>query len=344
LLVMHRAASPGRTLRWAAWLSACALVLPALTLLPYLRSGTELARARNALVYVAAPQSAFDWTPDTQPADFLRDAAAPDPYFTDIVRRLRLDVLPSDWDRAVAIAVHLLASSPKLSGGAIQADLRETHRRIVDRGDGYCADFVRVFQALAVAAGIPVRAWAFSFDGFGGHGHVWPEIWNRQAGAWQLLDVFDNYQFSDGAGPLSALQLRQALLAKSPTLRLHPLAPGARPGFVHEPKAWSYFQAGLDEWYLWWGNNPFTYEQAASVRWLSPVSRSLAQLGAIVQGVQPPPRLLASADNTPQIKALQRVRFHLNAVLLLGIAGLAGLATTLALRRSRRSTGALHVA
>lgn len=341
---MDRAASPGRTLRWAVWLSACALALPPLTLLPYLRSGTELARARNALVYVAAPVSAFNWTPDTQPADFLRDSAAPDPYFSEIVRRLKLDALATDWDRAVAIAAHLLTSSPRLTGGAIQADLRETHRRIVDRGEGYCADFVRVFQALAGAAGIPVRAWAFSFDGFGGHGHVWPEIWNRQAGAWQLLDVFDNYQFSDGAGPLSALQLREALLAKSTTLRLQPLAPGARLGFVHEPKAWSYFHAGLPEWYLWWGNNPFAYEQAASVRWLSPVSRSLAQLGAIVQGVQPPPYLLANADNAPQIDALQRVRLHLKAVLVLGVAGLAGLATTFVLRRGRRSTGALHVA
>jgi hypothetical protein len=51
------------------------------------------------------------------------------------------------------------------------------------------------FTGLAIAAGIPVRAWAFSFDGFGGHGHVWVEIWNRQLERWQLLDVFNNYYF-----------------------------------------------------------------------------------------------------------------------------------------------------
>jgi hypothetical protein len=204
-----------------------------------------------------------------------------------------------------------LGSEPKLKGGPIQSDLRDTHRRIVERGEGYCADFVRVFQAMATAAGMSVRAWAFSFDGFGGHGHVWPEIWNRQVGAWQLLDVFDNYRFVDGGRTLSALQLREALLARSPTLALEPAVPSARTGFVHESKAWEYFRKGLDEWYLWWGNNPFDYERAAAVRWFSPVSRSLAQLGAIAQGVLPRPHLLASASNGRQIEALARVRRHI---------------------------------
>jgi hypothetical protein len=30
--------------------------------------------------------------------------------------------------------------------------------------------FVKVYLALAHAAGITARQWAFSFDGFGGHG------------------------------------------------------------------------------------------------------------------------------------------------------------------------------
>jgi hypothetical protein len=302
------------TRRPVALMAAAAMILALATLLPYLTSGTELARARNALTYQAAPPASFEWTPASLPPDFLRDEGAPDPYFVAAVRALKLDALPTEWERAIAIATHLLRSHAKLSGGAIQSDLRDTHRRIVERGEGYCADFVRVFQAMAVAAGIPVRAWAFSFDGFGGHGHVWPEIWNSQARAWQLLDIFDNLRFVDGGRTLSALQLRQALLEGSPTLKLEALVPGARPGFVHEAKAWDYFRRGLGEWYLWWGNNPFDYERVAAVRWLSPLSRSLAQLGAIAQGVFPSPRLLATADNARQIAALGSVRRHILAV------------------------------
>ena len=52
-------------------------------------------------------------------------------------------------------------------------------------------------------------------------------------------------------------------------------------------EAWAYYRRGLPEWYLWWGNNPFDYEQSWSVRTLAGVSLSLAQRGAIVQGVQP---------------------------------------------------------
>jgi transglutaminase-like putative cysteine protease len=196
-------------------IAAVAIILALASLLPYLSSGTELARARNALTYNVATAESFAWTPAAWPADFLRDEGPPDPYFAAAVRSLNLEALPTDWDRAVAIAAHLLGSQPKLTGGPIQSDLRDTHRRIVERGEGYCADFVRVFQAMAGAAGVPVRAWAFSFDGFGGHGHVWPEIWNRQVGAWQLLDVFDNYRFVDDGRTLSALQLREALLAWS---------------------------------------------------------------------------------------------------------------------------------
>ena len=185
----------------------------------------------------------------------------------------------------MAISQHLLTSAPQLKGGAVQLGLDETLRRITQDGDGYCADFVRVFTAIATAAGMPVRSWAFSFDGFGGHGHVLPEIWNRQRKVWQALDLFDNVYFVSADGlPLSALALRTWLTQRPDTPQVLPLAPAARPGYAIESKLWDYYRAGLNEWYLWWGNNPFSYEQAAPVRWLSPVSRSLAQLGAVALG------------------------------------------------------------
>ena len=328
---------PRQARRLAWWLAVAAIVLPILTLLPYVSSGTELARVRNALTFQSAPWAALQWTPSTRPISFLLDKVAPDQRLVAIVGQMHLDRLPSDWDRAVAIADHLLTSNPTLTGGPIMAGMLETYRRIAEQGEGYCADFVRVFRGLAVAAGIHVRTWGFSFDGFGGHGHVWVEVWNRQAGKWQLLDVFNNYYFTDtavdGSHALSALQLRQALLGGSDTVQLNALAPSARAGFVHEKKAWQYFGDGLSEWYLLWGTNPFTYEQSAAISWLSPISRSLAQLGAIAQRVRPRPVLLATSNNQQQIAALHRVRLHFQAAASIVAIGLVGLGVLLLHRR-----------
>jgi hypothetical protein len=294
-------------------MTVAALVLPPLSLIPYLTAGTELVRLRNALVFDASPAPAFEWTPDSAPADFLRERALPNPLFVNVVQRLRLHELSDDWARALAISRHLLGSAPRLHGGAIQADLQTTYRRITVQGDGYCADFVRAFQAIATAAGMPMRAWAFSFDGYGGDGHVLPEIWNRQRQVWQVLDVFNNVYFVDGQAnqPLSASELRAALRQRSPALGSVKLDPSARLGFRYDEKLWAYYRRGLDEWYLWWGNNPFDQENAALVRGLTPLSRSLAQLGAIAQGVQPRAHALATGENAPQRQAMQRLRWHL---------------------------------
>ena len=318
----------GRQEAWARgclrglWIGAAVIALSILSLAPYLTSSTEVVRMRNALLVIDGPDSDFDWTPATRPASFELDSAPPDALFAAAVRRLQLDSLPDDWSRAVAISRHLLTSSKTLVGGAIQSDLDTTYLRIIEHGEGYCADFVRVFNALAATAGIPVRSWSFSFDGFGGHGHVIPEIWNRQLGRWQLISVFNNYRFVDNDGrPLSALEFRRALLEKSTAVQLRPLVASARPGYIHEEKAWAYYRDGAAQWYLWWGNQGFAYDDAWSVRTFEGVSRSLAQFGAMVQGVHPRIRILATAQNAPQVAALQRVRVH-----LLIVAGLVALA------------------
>ena len=60
-----------------------------------------------------------------------------------------------------------------------------------------------------------------------------------------------------------------------------------------------------------WGSNVFTYDRAWSVRLFSGVSRSLEQVGAIVQGVHPPVRLLVDTGNQAQAQALWRLHWHL---------------------------------
>ncbi len=295
-----------------------AVALPA----PHLVSGTELVRVRNALLLGPDLAPGQDWSPPGRAPGFRTETVAPPPHFVDVAARLSLQDLPDDWARAVAISRHLLGSASPLNGGAVQHNLRHTYDAIVQRGDGYCGDFVRVFTAIANAAGMTVRPWAFSFDGFGGHGHIWVEVWNRQQLRWQLVDVFQNYYFTDGsAEPLSALAFRQALSSGSPTLRLHALHEGVPPGWAEEPRAWDYFRRGLPQWYAPWGNNVFTVDQAWPTRHLAGVARPLEQLGSIVAGVQPDIRILADASNRADRAALASLRSRLMAAVGLGVAG-----------------------
>ena len=323
--------------RWPTWAAAAVLVLSPLTLAPHFASSTELAKLRNSMVFDEAPRTAFDFDPTRWPADFLLDHAAPEPYFIDAARPLQLNALTDDWSRALAISRHLLASQPRLSGSAIQAPLEETHRRIVQRGEGYCADFVRAFQALAATAGMPMRAWAFSFDGYGGHGHIVVEIWNRQQQRWQMLDLFNNVYYAGADGQaLGALAVRDGYLMSPASMHSLPLVPQARPGFRFEAKLREYYQRGLQEWYLWWGNNPFDYESAQAVRWLHPASRALAQLGGIAQGVQPRAVALITETNAERRAPMRRLAWQIRIVAGLVLLSLAVLVWQSLRRRAER--------
>jgi hypothetical protein len=304
-----------------------AIVLPPLTLLPQIHSATDAVRARNALTFEALPLTAFQWTPSERPPDFLTDAGStPTTAFVKIAAAIGLDGMEDDWQRSLAIARHLLTTAPTLNGGAVQDSLEVTYSRITREGDGYCADFVRVFEAIAGAAGMPMRAWAFSFDGFGGHGHVLVEVWNRRLHAWQMLDLFNNVYFVNEVGrPLSALQLRERLVRGGPLPQVMAIAPDARPGYRIESKLWQYYRDGQDEWYLWWGSNPFSHERAPLVAALAPWSRGASQLAAIAIGQQPEPRAIATPSNEPQRHRIAWLRWQLAgvaAVMLIGVLAL----------------------
>lgn len=304
------------------WASLATWLIAVGALVPHLSSSTEVVRLRNALLLASAEPIGFDWSPDSLPNDFIRESGPVDPFFTDAVMKLRLTQSPSDWSRILTISEHLL-SHPQLVGTPIQSDLRGTYDKILNDGSGYCGDFTRVFMALVMAAGMQVRAWSFSFDGFGGHGHIWPEVWNRQLGQWQLVDVFNNYYFVGAEGiPLSALALRRAMQQQPKTLRLMALSPSGRQGYEVQSKAWDYYHRGLAQWYLSWGNNVYSYDQAFLVRSLGPWSRALEQLGAIAQGVYPPIHVLADAQNAPHVTALFRLKRKILVVAGLLIVGL----------------------
>lgn len=330
----------GANVRWrrGLWAGLLVAALSVMSLLPYMRSSAELVRMRNALLLTDQTSVNFNWTPANVPASFQWERGPVDPFFAEIVDRLQLASLPGDWERALAISRHLLGSSAKLKGGPVMSDLRETYRRIVTDGDGYCGDFVDVFLAIAVAAGMPVRAWAFSFDGFGGHGHIWAEVWNRELARWQLVDVFNNSYFTGASDtPLSAMELRKALLGGGEQVQRSRLYPAGEFGMRVEETAWNYYRRGLPEWYMWWGNNVFSYDRALLVRALGGVSRSLEQMGGILQGVHPAIRILAEPGNQAQRERVRQLRTHLFAAALLGGAGsLAVLVCGSVLWRTRR--------
>ncbi|HAL39713.1 MAG TPA: transglutaminase [Polaromonas sp.] len=327
-MLVERDPSLRSALRWrrGVWLSLAVLVLSVLSLAPYMTSSTELVRMRNALVLIEERDHGFDWTPDAIPSDFMLERGPADPVFVEAAGRLGLADMSSDWDKVTAISRHLL-SNPHLVGTPIQSNLRDTYRHIIDNGTGYCGDFTRVFMAFAITAGIPVRAWSFSFDGFGGDGHIWPEIWNRQLKRWQLVDIFNNFYFQGQDGvPISAAEFRHAMLTAPKSIHRALLYPAARPGYGIEEKMWAWYRRGLPEWYMSWGNNVFTYDRALLVRTFSGTSRSLEQLGGIAQGVFPQVSLMVTETNRDKANALWRLRMHLFIV-----AWVASLATLAAL-------------
>jgi hypothetical protein len=119
-----------------------------------------------------------------------------------------------------------------------------------------------------------------------------------------------------------------------------PLVPEARPGFRFEEKLRDYYLRGLQEWYLWWGNNPFDYEDAEAVRWLHPISRPLAQLGGIAQGVQPHAVALASDANAERRAQMRRLGWQIRFVAALMFLSAAVLVWLGLRRRADRRAGA----
>ena len=300
------------------------LVAAVASIAPYLGSSTELVRIRNALLLRREDGVSLEWTPASVPLDFLHESADAPPAIADAARALHLERMDGDWARALAIGAYMLRATQPGVGGPIQSGLMETHRRVVTEGQGYCGDFVEVFTAIALASGLEVRTWAFSFDGFGGHGHTFNEVWDRALNAWRMIDVFNNYYFVDTQGePLSAADFHQCLV-RGETYDFIPVLPTARPGFAIETKAREYYNRGADQWYQWWGNNVFSYDRSPLVRLAGMGPRFLSQLAAIVSGVHPRMHILRTPKNSEWVSGMVQVRRR-----VIGAAIAAGLGTSL---------------
>lgn len=271
-------------------------------------------RVRNALLAHRAAVADFDWKPFSPPRTFRQENLPAPPVFAAAVARLDLDSCPNDWSRALRVAEYLASQARDL--GPIQSDLETTHARIL-AGYGYCADFTKVYLALAHAAGLFARQWAFSFDGFGGHGHTVVEIFDRARDKWIFLDVYNNFHVLDAATsePLSALELRDVLLSGAREIVLRPNGSG-RAGFPLEYKLFAYYRRGLQEWYLFGGNAVFSYEAHPLVRWAVRVSGSLGQIVATFLGVHPAIQILSTPENEATVQKLMALGRTFRAALI----------------------------
>jgi hypothetical protein len=320
--------------RWSsnAAIVAALLALVALcaSLLPHLRPSSEAVRLRNALLFQSSAPGDFDWTPEQVPPSFAVDRALPASSTLVALGASLRQGAASDWEAALRIGGHLVSRA--LNGGAAQSDLEGTFR-IIQQGGGYCADYTTVFIAMARAAGLFAREWAFSFDGYGGHGHALVEVWDAPSRQWRMLDVFNNFYVTDRASgrPLSALEFRRHVQDGSGEVAIHRIAPG-RSGFRDNAAMYAYYRAGADQWYLWWGNAVYAYDGSLATRAFGSASRSLEQLAAVALGVHPTIRPVPSASNTGMRDAMQRLHWRLIGT---GIAGTA-LAVLLAMQALSR--------
>jgi len=272
---------------------------------------SEAVRLRNALVLDGTVSAAgAEWSPLQAPSDFRFEQRKPSEFFQRLADRPEFK-LEGSWIRAQALGRSLQV---KLEDrGPIMKGLEESYTRIVERGEGYCGDFADVFTAMAHASGIATRQWSFSFDGYGGNGHIFNEVWDDKANKWRALDIFNNYVFLDpeSGEALSALEFRASLRGERPMARIVQFNPAARVGFVIPEKAVAYYRKGMDQWYLWWGNHVFTTDADPAVDMLGRISRHAGQLAAIAEGVQPRMRIVETPASSAEIARMLELKERL---------------------------------
>lgn len=294
---------------------ACALglVTPVLWFTSLVTPGEEAVKVRNALVAAVGDAGEFDWEPAQAPATFKQNHVPPGAAFNATATAIR-DAVPGQvgqgLELAVAISAHLMGA-PQRKGGPIQAGLDESYRRITALGQGYCADFTRVFSGLALAAGLPVRTWSISFEGFGA-GHSFNEIYDQRRAKWIMMDPFHSLYFVDGVTgePLSVLEVHQRLVlsgarADEPAVRR--IVPPRVP-FANDALAIDYYRRGFRQLALVWGNNVFDYDQSGAVRAAAHASRHVERAVAIGLDLYPDLRIYPHGRSQRDVDELFRTR------------------------------------
>jgi hypothetical protein len=150
-----------------------------------------------------------------------------------------------------------------------------------------------------------------SFDGYGGDGHAFNEVWDRARNKWLFIDSFNSFFVTDPDGqPLSAAEIPPGVARRhfgrvagrsdqSGEIRLQVGGPGAR---VLPPRSAALFP-GV-------GQQRAVLRRSPAVKALSGVSRSAEQLVGIAVGMQPKlviPRDFADPEGVAELMRLRVV-------------------------------------
>jgi hypothetical protein len=329
-------------------LTTVACVLGVLTPLLWFASlvtpGEEAVKIRNGLVAEVGKPADFAWKPDAAPPTFKRNTAPPNANYAAVVNSVIAATPAAErtgLPLALAFSRHLM-TAPKRVGGPIQSSLDDTYRRIMQKGQGYCADFTRVFSGLAITAGLPVRTWSISFESFGA-GHSFNEIYDQQLGKWVMVDPFHSIYFVDGASgvPLSVLELHDRLVLAHPgSVAIHPIVTGAMP-FAADELAFDYYRRGFRQLALVWGDNVFNYDQSTPVRLAARASRYAERALAMGLGVYPELMIYPEGRSARDVDALFRLRDRFVLAALLAMLSIAVFGMLL-VRTWSRPRGAKH--
>jgi hypothetical protein len=267
----------------------------------------ELTRTRNSFLAKIGSYKDFTWLPSNPPGDFLWDdpSLAPPEFAATVLMQLNSSY-PSDggWQKAVRIAQHL-AEGPGIGSG-IKSNTVDTYRAIMTETGGYCSDYTQVFNGIAIASNIPVREWGMSFDGYSGYGHAFNEVYDWDLRKWIFIDTFNSFYVIDllSGVPLSVLEFRERLLTGKTREILVEVIEPSRFTFESNDQALAYYQRGADQFFLYLGNNVFSYDRHPIIRKLRSRSRALEQGIATIIGVQPRILIFQSGTNGEFIDAL----------------------------------------
>jgi hypothetical protein len=269
--------------------------------------GRDLVKFRNAMVVKIGPADVFDWRPATRPTDFREEHTEAPPEIRDAVSAaVGSGSRNSEFLTALDLARHL-GKNRQREAPPIKKSTLETYREIVGQGQGYCADYTQVFNGLAHAAGLEVREWGMSFEGYGGNGHAFSEVFDRGRDQWVFIDSFYSFYVTDHTGrPLAASELRDRLLTLSSDVHVEPIV-AEKFGFKSPERALDYYRRGAASFYMWWGNDVFTYDNNAVLAHLG-ASRALQQLAGVVLGIQPAMMLAAGHIQTQGLFELRLIQ------------------------------------
>lgn len=263
------------------------ILIPAAWLWTTVTPGEDVVRLRNAVGAEVGDVSDFTWEADNPPEGYLVNEGAIPPAFeqhADAVMQRSARQSSDDFELALAISRDLM-QAPKRVGGPIREDSASTYREITVSGRGYCADFTKVFNGMAIAAKVPVRQWGFAFSGFGS-GHTFNEVYDTDRRKWLMVDSFHSLYFVDPESrePLSVIEVHDRLLELTDEPRsvaVERIVPDRFP-FRSDELAIEYYRRGMPQLWLVWGNNVFDYEASLPGKLESGFHRAVGQLAGIL--------------------------------------------------------------